>query len=87
MNKLPYEQLADMLNAARGRVVPGSKWQHYKGGEYTIDHMVLLEDTSEVAVIYAPVSHPDISFVRPLTSWLETVEWNGETMPRYVEIG
>lgn len=83
MDKRSYEELADLLTKARMQVVPGSKWQHYKGGQYTIVELAILEETQEVVVLYRPLRHLDVPFVRPLAVWQETVEWQGKTVPRF----
>jgi hypothetical protein len=86
MNKIPYDQLIDMLTAARSRVEPGTTWRHYKGGEYVANNVVLIEATDEVSVLYSSVLRPEVFFVRPMQSWLETIERNGETQSRFVKI-
>ncbi len=85
MDKIPYDQFVDMLAAARTKVEPGTQWHHYKGGEYTVKDIVLLEETMSLAVVYTPAAHPTVAFVRPLTSWLEEVEFNGRVQPRFVQ--
>jgi hypothetical protein len=86
MDKIPYDQLIDMLAAARIKVEPGTKWRHYKGGEYVANNVVLIEATDEVSVLYTSIVQPEVSFVRPLQSWLEMIERNGETQPRFARI-
>lgn len=86
MDKLPYDQLVDMLAAAQSKVTVGSHWQHYKGGEYVIQNLVLIEATNEPAVLYSAVTHPEVLYVRPVMSWLEQVEWNGTTLPRFTQL-
>jgi hypothetical protein len=84
--KLPYDQISDMLAAARAKVPPGTKWQHYRGNEYVVAGAVVLEATNEISILYNSATHPDVSFVRPVSSWLEKIEWNGQTLPRFTEI-
>ncbi len=83
MDKLSYETLEAMVTEARTQVVPGSKWRHYKGGEYTIRDIVVMEEGNGLAVVYTPLLHPEVSFVRPLAVWTETVEWNGQQVQRF----
>ncbi|HSX05040.1 MAG TPA: DUF1653 domain-containing protein [Candidatus Saccharimonadales bacterium] len=85
-SKLPYDQLLDTLTAARQKVAPATRWRHYKGPEYVVDNIVFLEATDEVAVVYTPVLEPGVAFVRSLVSWLETVDWNGQTVPRFRQV-
>lgn len=85
MTKLTYEELETKLADARNQVKPGSKWRHYKGGEYTIKDIVVQEEDNELAVVYQPLAHPDVCFARPLSVWDEQVEWNGKTFHRFAE--
>lgn len=87
MDKIPYDQLSDVLASGRSKVVPGSTWQHYKGTRYRVNDIVLIEATNEVAVVYTSLDHHDVSFVRPLNVWLEQVDWNGKGVPRFTQIG
>lgn len=86
MDKIPYDQLIDMLAAARAKVEPGTEWQHYKGNKYVANGVVLIEATNEVSVLYTSVLQPEVSFVRPVQSWLEVIEWNGQMQPRFTKI-
>ncbi len=85
MEKVPIEELEKKLKEARKRSV-GSKWRHYKGGQYVISGISIMEATNEIAVIYSPLENPDVSFVRPITVWAELVEWNGKMVPRFSKI-
>lgn len=87
MDKIPYDQLTDMLAAARMKVTPGSKWQHYKGGEYVAQDAVLTEANNQVCILYHSVNFPNVSFVRPVTSWFENVTWNDRATPRFTKLG
>lgn len=83
MTKLSYEELEAKLAAARNQVKPGSKWRHYKGGEYVIKDIVVQEEDNELAVIYQPLAHPDVCFTRPLLVWDEQVDWDNQTVQRF----
>lgn len=86
MAKLSYEELEKKLTDARKHIVPGSKWRHYKGGEYAIKDIVVQEEDNELAVVYTSLAHPDVSFMRPLSVWAELVEWDGKTSSRFFQI-
>jgi hypothetical protein len=86
MDKLPYEQLVDMLAAAQTKITVGSHWQHFKGGEYVVKDLVLIEATNEPAVLYFAALHPEVLYVRPVMNWLETVTWNDQEMVRFVPL-
>ncbi|HXR49969.1 MAG TPA: DUF1653 domain-containing protein [Verrucomicrobiae bacterium] len=83
MEKIPYDQLIDTLAAARIKVTPGTHWRHYKGNEYLVKDIVLIEATNEVAVLYASLEQPAVAFVRPFTSWHEQVDIGGRLISRF----
>lgn len=89
MNHKSIAELESILREAATRVVVGGTYAHYKHPHqlYMVNGLSILEASDEVAVRYAMLAAPDVEFVRPLTSWLETVEWNGKTVPRFVYRG
>lgn len=67
------------------------KYQHYKGGLYEVIAVGRIEATLEEVVVYkalytSPDFGADAVWVRPVTSFLETVEWEGKTIPRFTFI-
>jgi hypothetical protein len=86
MTKLSYEELEKQISDAKKQIVPGTKWRHYKGGEYTIKDIVVLEETQSLAVIYTSNAHPTVSFARPLSVWSEQIECDGQTIDRFSRI-
>lgn len=85
MTKLSYEELETKLAAAKKQVKPGSKWRHYKGGEYVIKDIVVQEEDNALAVVYQPLAHPNICFTRPLLVWDEQVEWDNQITHRFAK--
>ncbi len=86
MGHLLLQQLNDMLTAAANKVKIGGWYAHYKHSElpYQVTGLVILEATDEVAVVYSVTEDgAEVTFVRSLTDWLETVEWQGKQMPRF----
>lgn len=86
MDRLPYDELERLVAEAQQQVPPGSRWRHYKGPEYTIAGISIIEATDEIAVVYTPIDHPTVSFVRPLSVWAETVEWDGRVVARFTRV-
>lgn len=69
-------------------MIPPGKYTHYKGKEYEVMGMALHSETLEKMVVYKPLySTPDIPegtlWVRPLDMFMENVEVNGKTVPRF----
>jgi len=86
MEKLPYDQLRNMLAAAQAKIAVGSKWRHYKGHEYVVSRIVLIEATNELSVLYSDVMYPDVAFVRPVKDWLVMVSWDGQSVARFEQV-
>ena len=80
-----YDHLANKLEVAANRVILGGFYSHYKNPAklYRVEKLVILESTDEVAVLYSEKSNQQVFFVRSLTSWLETVEWDRKKQPRF----
>lgn len=89
MAHISHDELNKRLAEAGELVVIGGVYRHYKypEREYFVEKLAIQEATEKVCVIYkdiAAISAP--SFVRDLDSWLETVEWEGKMVPRFVPI-
>jgi len=84
-DKKTYEELETDLKAAAKQVKPGSYYAHYKHPEipYIVKGLLIIEENNEIAVRYASTAKVKVEFVRPLKVWLETVKWNGKTVPRF----
>lgn len=79
-------ELRAMLAEATEMVPTGSIWQHFKGDKYKVICIAFDEITLNFEVVYVPLKHPDIHFTRMMSVWLESVEWNGYTVPRFERI-
>lgn len=80
-----HDQLHQELQAAKKKVKIGGIYSHYKYPEntYQVFSLAFIEATDEVCVVYSANYDPELIFVRPLKSWLETVPWEGRTVPRF----
>lgn len=63
----------------------GSYWRHYKGGEYRVVATCIKEDTHEPLVVYRSLAHGTV-WARTLSNWRETVDVNGQNVPRFSEM-
>lgn len=83
-----YEQLRKELAEAATRILVGQLYAHYKHLDkpYKILGFVVWEATDQIAVLYQPIDKPDVTFARPVNVWLETVEWEGRTLPRFAKV-
>lgn len=85
MAHVSSEELDRRLKEAEEKVECGAKYAHFKHPEvaYTVKGFGILEATEEAAVLYeAPKG---ATFIRPLASWLEEVEWEGQKVPRFAK--
>jgi hypothetical protein len=58
-------------------------YRHYKGHEYRVFGLVRHSETEEQMVVYQALYGDYGLWVRPLAMFLETVEVDGETLPRF----
>ena len=58
-------------------------YEHYKGGRYEVLGIVSHSETLEKLVHYRHLDGDKSEWVRPLTMFLEMVEVNGTSVPRF----
>ncbi len=70
-------------------IIMGGLYRHYKGNNYRVIGLVKHSETLETLVHYECLyDNPEGShWVRPLAMFLETIELNGETVPRFKYLG
>ena len=83
-----HKQLVKEVEDANKKLTIGKTYQHYKDPKklYKIVHFATLEATDELVVVYHAEYGQGMYFVRPLTEWLEVVEWQGKTVPRFKKL-
>lgn len=64
---------------------PG-RWRHFKGNEYQVIGVAQHSETLEPLVVYRALYGDGGLWVRPAAMWLETVERDGQTVPRFTYI-
>ena len=67
-------------------VQPG-RYRHYKGKEYTVLGVALHSETQEELVVYRQEYGDHGLRVRPKQMFLETVEVDGQAVPRFQYLG
>ena len=65
---------------------PG-RWRHFKGNEYQVIGVAQHSETLEPLVVYRALYDDGGLWVRPAAMWLETVERDGQIVPRFTYIG
>ena len=61
------------------------KYQHYKGNFYQVLGVARHSETTEEMVMYQALYEfgKDVVWVRPLSMFLESVEFDGKIVPRF----
>lgn len=67
--------------------VQAGRYRHYKGKEYTVIGVARHSETEEELVVYRQEYGDHGLWVRPKAMFLETVEVNGRTVPRFQYLG
>ena len=67
-------------------LIPGL-YQHYKGPQYKVIHVATHSETEEQLVIYQALYGEFGIWARPLSMFNETIEKDGNTIPRFAYIG
>lgn len=67
-------------------IKPG-KYRHFKGNEYELIGIAKHSETLEPMVVYRPLYGEGGLWVRPAAMWLEHVERDGYSGPRFQYIG
>lgn len=57
------------------RPVPkiGERWRHFKGNEYTIVRIALMEANHTVHIVYEPADHAGEAWIRPVMDFMAPV--------------
>ncbi|CAG1023230.1 hypothetical protein DOJK_02184 [Patescibacteria group bacterium] len=64
-------------------------YQHYKGNKYLVIGIAKHSETLEELVVYITLYDNELSkiWVRPLEMFLEDIEFEGKTVPRFKYLG
>ena len=65
---------------------PG-RYRHFKGKEYAVLMIAKHSETEEEMVVYQALYGDKGIWVRPASMWRQTVERDGEAIPRFQYIG
>lgn len=71
-----------MSSPATHNIKPG-KYRHYKGKDYDVLEVATHTETEEKLVIYRALYGEFGLWARPLAMFMETVEVEGEVVPRF----
>ena len=80
------EQLSQRLAEAAKQVVVGARYEHFKGPVYRVLALAFREDDDALCVVYRAEYGDELTFTRPLASWLEEVEKDGKMVKRFTKL-
>lgn len=84
------EELEAVIARARHEVEIGGVYVHYKSeGSYVVEvlDIILIEETEEPGVLYRSSKSPNLTWVRPISNWLEKVsDTSGKLVPRFIRV-
>lgn len=90
MGRVHREQLdlTKEIEDAKAKITIGAKYRHFKSTDkvYEVIGLGFLEATDELCVIYRAEYGEHLTFLRPLSVWLERVEWEGESVLRFTKL-
>ena len=76
-----------MTTAIKPNTLKSGIYQHYKGPKYKVFYVATHSETQEPLVIYQALYGEHGMWARPLSMFLETVEKDGQTLPRFAYLG
>jgi hypothetical protein len=82
MNQKRETKNTQDINNALETPKPGL-YRHYKGGEYKVIATATHSESGERQVVYQCLRDGNSWWVRPLDMFMETVEIDGECVPRF----
>jgi hypothetical protein len=80
------DELARKLAAAAKQVIVGARYMHYKQLSYTVLTLALREEDSEPCVVYQAEYGDNVTWMRPVSSWIEEVEIDSKKVKRFTKI-
>jgi hypothetical protein len=78
--------LSQKLVQATRQVTVGARYMHYKQLSYVVQAVALREEDNEPCVIYKAEYGKNLTWIRPVSSWIENVELDGKKVQRFTKI-
>lgn len=82
----PESVIVAELAAAAKDVEIGATYRHYKQQDYKVLHLAINESDNDLTVVYQALYGAGLIFLRPLNSWMATVEYKGQKLPRFTKV-
>ena len=84
--KESQSQLSARLTKATEQVTVGGRYMHYKQLNYKVVAVALREEDNEPCVIYQAEYGDNVTWIRPVSSWIEEVEVGGKKVKRFTKL-
>jgi hypothetical protein len=81
-------ELMKRLTEAASEVKVDSSYAHYRDQSktYRVQGLIIIEATNQVGVVYTAEYGEGVTYVRPLTNWLDKLAWQGKHVQRFQSI-
>jgi len=79
--------MSDIKLSSEAKSLKLGLYEHYKENKYQVLGVAIHSETLEELVVYRALYGEELIWVRPLKTFLETVEVDGETKPRFRYLG
>ncbi len=79
------ESLEQLVKTAEAKVQTDQIYSHYKDSNkrYRIIAVALDEASESVSIVYQSLYSPYLTWIRPITNFLEEVSWEGKVISRF----
>jgi hypothetical protein len=84
-DKKSFEAIQAEIAEAAEVIKIGSTYQHYKSPDmtYEVINFATREVDNELQVVYQALYGPGLLFTRPAKEWVDQVNWERQTVPRF----
>lgn len=80
------DKLTARLAQAADQVAIGARYMHYKQLSCKVVALALREEDNKPCVVYQAEYGDKLTWVRPVSSWVEEVEMDGKKMKRFTKL-
>ena len=82
------QEITNQIELAKQQVEVGAIYAHYKNPDmtYMVKQIAYHTETEDLCVVYQAEYGDQITFVRPLSVWLEPAEYDGQLVPRFKKL-
>ncbi len=88
MDHKSHDEISRQIEEVKDKIVIDSDYAHYKDASkiYRPKGFGTLEADDSLCVIYEAQYGDYLVFIRPVSEWLEQVEWRGKVVLRFTKL-